>query len=55
VCHQEARLSGLEQVRSHGDGRRILNVLHVIRTLRNDLVVQILDRLIRDKAAQKII
>jgi hypothetical protein len=54
-CRQEARLSRLEQVRSHADGRRILNVLNVIRTLRNDLVVQIWDRLIRDKAAQKII
>jgi hypothetical protein len=52
---QEARLSRLEQVRSHADGRGILNVLNIIRTLRNDLVVQTRDRLIRDNAAQKII
>jgi hypothetical protein len=52
---QEARLSRLEQVRSHADGRGILNVLNIIRTLRNDLVVQTRDRLIRDNWAQKII
>jgi len=39
----------------HADDRRILNVLNVIRTLRNDLVVQIRDGLIRDKTAQEII
>jgi hypothetical protein len=54
-CRQEARLSRLEQVRSHAHRRRILNVLNVIRTLRNDLVVQIREGLIRDQAAQKII
>jgi hypothetical protein len=54
-CRQEARLSRLEQVRSHTDGRSILNVLNVIRTLRDDLVVQIREGLIRDEAAQKII
>jgi hypothetical protein len=54
-CCQEAHLSRFEQVRSHADGWRILNVLNVIRTLRNDLVVQIRDGLIRDKAAQEII
>ena len=39
-CRQEAFLSRLEQVRSNGDGRRIFDVLHVLRVLRNDLIVQ---------------
>jgi hypothetical protein len=54
-ARQEARLSRLEQVRSHADGRRILNVLNVIRTLCHDLIVKIQNRLIRDEAAQRII
>lgn len=54
-CRQEARLSRLEQVRSYADGRRILNVLNVIRTLSNNLVVEIWQWLIPDGAARKII
>ena len=53
-CGQQAHLSRLEQVRSHADGWRILNVLNVIRTLRNDLVDKIWQWLIPDGSAQKI-
>jgi len=51
---QEGYLSRLEKVRHHADGWRILNVLDVIRTLRNDLVVQIREGSILGKAAQNI-
>src|SRR5579863_4153493 len=53
-CCQQAHLSGIEQVGSHAEGWRILNVLNVIRTLRNDLVVRIWFSAI-DRAARKII
>jgi hypothetical protein len=52
---QESYLSRREKVRHDAHGRRILNVLNVIRTLGNDLVVPIREGLIRDKAPQKII
>ena len=54
-CRQEAPLPGLEQVRSHADGRRIFDVLHVLRALGNDLIVQRCRGAFRDKAFQKII
>ena len=38
---QEVYLEGPEQVRHHADGRCILNALEVIRTLCNDVVVQV--------------
>ena len=52
-CPQETCLPGLEQVRSHADGRRILDVLHVLGALRNDLVVQSCRGVLRDEASQK--
>lgn len=54
-CPQEARLSRLEQVRSHAHGGSILDVLHVLRALRNDLIAQNCRGVFRDKAAKKII
>ena len=54
-CPQERALSGFEQVRSHTDRRRIFDVLHVLRTLLNDPIVQSCRRVFRDEAAQEII
>ena len=39
----------------HADGRRILDVLHVLRALCNDLIVQRSGVVFRDQAFQKII
>ena len=54
-CPQEACLPGFEQVRSHADGRRILDVLHVLGALRHDLVSRICVAVLSDKPAKKII
>lgn len=53
-CRQKAHLSRLKQVRSHADGRGILNIPHVFRTLRNDPIVKIWLAFF-DRAARKII
>lgn len=39
-CSQEACLPRREQVRSDADGRCVLNVLHVLCTLCDDLIIQ---------------
>ena len=39
-CIQESSLSGFNQVRRHAHGWCILDVLHLFRTLRDDLIVQ---------------
>ena len=52
---QKACLSGCEKIRSHADGWRILGVLHLLRALRNNLIVQSGRRVLRRKAPQKIV
>jgi hypothetical protein len=53
IVLKEPGLPGLEQVRSHADGWRILDVLNVLRVLRNDLVVHGCRGVLRDEASQK--
>ena len=52
---QEVSLPGLEQVRANADCRCIFVVLHVLRALGNDLIVQRWRSAFRDMAFQKII
>jgi len=52
---QKTPLPRLKQVRLHTDCRRIFDVLHVLRILFNDLIVQRCRGVFRDKAFQKVI
>jgi hypothetical protein len=54
-CRQESRLSGIGQVWSHAYGWGILNAPHVLRSLRNDLIVQRRGGVFRYKVTQKIV
>jgi hypothetical protein len=54
-CRQGSRLSRSGQVRSHTYGRCILNVPHILRCLRNDLIVQRRGGVFRHKVTQKIV
>jgi hypothetical protein len=54
-CSQKACLAGLDEVRSYADRWRILDIPHVFGALRNDLVIQFVRGMLREKPSHEIV